>query len=148
MGSIEIQQIGTNRYAPEGANAVYAKRFERGRYIEAAKEWKTYDFNIPSDGTWYFLIHGYRPDLADDITTGNRQLLEVQVDGEEPAVSYQQVRNYPIWTLLMPGKRFGNFACPFELKAGKHTVKIRLHSGIVLYDGVVATRLCGAFEPR
>ncbi len=136
------------RPVPEGANAVYAKGFERGSYVQASKEWKTYDFTIPSDGTWYFLIHGCRPDLADDITTGNRQLLEVQVDGEEPALSYQQVRNYPIWTLLMPGKRFGNFACPFELKSGRHTVKIRLHAGMVLYDGVVATRLCGAFEPR
>ena len=50
----------------------------------------------------------------------------------------------------MPGKRFGNFACPFRLKAGRHVVKIRRASphSRVLYDGVVATDACGSFEPR
>ena len=132
-----------------GETAVYAANLREGEFIESGDEWKTYTFDLPKDGTWYFLIHGYN-DTIGELMTNNRHQLEVQVDDEEPAISFQQIRNYPVWTLLMPGKRFGNFACPFDLKAGRHVVKIRRGTprSKVLYDGVVATDACGSFEPK
>ena len=94
-------------------------------------------------------MHGYDPAI-DDFNFGTRDYsLDVQVDGNEPETSIQQLRGYPTWTILMPGMHFGNYACPFELKAGRHTVKFRGHGSTKMqYDGVVATRMCGAFEPR
>lgn len=132
-----------------GEAAVYAEGLKEGAFVPVADEWREFAFDLPKDGTWYFLIHGYNDEIG-ELTTRNRQQLMVQVDDEEAAVSFQQVRDYPVWTLLMPGKRFGNFACPFRLKAGRHVVKIRRASphSRVLYDGVVATDACGSFEPR
>ena len=131
-----------------GDAAVYAAGCRPGEFIRADGNWRTYEFDLPKDGTWYFLIHGYSESITGDLRTNNRQVLQVQVDDLEAAPSFQQWRAYPVWTLLMPGKRFGNFACPFELKAGKHTVRIRNCSGNTLYDGVVATDACGSFEPK
>ena len=134
-----------------GETAVFAANAREGEFIEAGDEWRTYAFDLPHDGTWHFLIHGYNASIG-ELTVKTRHQLEVQVDDDEPAVSFQQVRNYPIWMLLMPGKAFGNFVCPFELKAGRHVVRIRRNPksprSSVLYDGVVATDACGSFEPR
>jgi len=131
-----------------GETAIYAEGFKPGEWREPTVDWQTYTFDLPKDGTWYFLIHGFKETFGDALYAHGARLM-VQVDDEEPAKSQQQIRNYPIWTLLMPGKNFGNFACPFDLKAGRHTVKIRrFENDVFSFDGLVATDACGSFEPK
>jgi len=99
----------------------------------------TYDFNVTESGRYYFLIHGQ----------GSSPRLMTALDGEEPAETKQQTKQaYPTWTILAPG---GDFNCKikyYDLKPGRHTLRLKGTRNTLRFDQLVMTDSPGAFEPR
>lgn len=90
------------------------------------------------DGVYYLMIHGM----------GSTRLM-VSVDGATPEPSKQQVAGgYPTWTMIAPGRKFGDMICPLRFKAGRHTLGMSAKWGEFRYDGIVLTDSPGSFEPR
>lgn len=118
-------------YLPEGGKAGDFKTLVAGKMQE-------FSFDVPSDGTYYLMIHGM-----------GASCLMVSVDGSEPQSSRQQApKEYPVWTMLAPGKKFGDMSCPFKFKAGRHVLKVSARWGKFTFDGIVLTDSPGSFEPR
>ncbi len=95
----------------------------------------TFAFDVKKEGRYYFMIHG----------GDGHPHLKVSVDGAASGTSKQQTRHYPTWTMLAPGKSFGDMTKFYDLKPGRHTVRIK---GRYAYDGLVLTDSPGSFEPR
>lgn len=118
-------------YLPDGG--------KEGEYRSlTSKTMREFPFEVPHDGVYYLMIHGM----------GSSRLM-VSVDGAEPEPSRQQVADgYPVWTMVAPGRKFGDMSCPFRFKAGRHTLKMSAKWGEFRYDGIVLTDSPGSFEPR
>lgn len=63
------------------------------------------------------------------------------------AVDGKYVVHFPR-TMIAPGMEFGDMICPFDFKAGRHTLGISAKWGEFRYDGIVLTDSPGSFEPR
>lgn len=100
-----------------------------------------YAFNVAKAGKYYFMVH-----CAAE--TANYIPIQAAVDGDAYAESQQQTKAYPTWTMLTPGKEFGDYLRVYELSAGRHTVRIKADYTKFPYDGVVLTDSPGDFEPR
>lgn len=127
-------------YSPASSNdvAIYTAGLTCGTYVRPDEDKPlAYGFVAPSDGRYYFMIHGR-----------HKGSLRVSVDGEPPTVSRQQACGYPTWTMLVPGGRFGAMTRHFDLKAGHHTVRLWKCRGDFEFDGIVLTDNPLAFEPR
>ena len=134
----ETDFVPPYRAEKPGDFALYADGPKEGSFATFdRKTAKTFAFDVPKDGRYYFMIH------SKDVGR-----LSVAVDGEKPGVSKQQNKPYPTWTMLTPGHSFGDMCRFYDLKAGRHTVSIRNDSGSVKYDGLVLTDNPLSFEPR
>lgn len=100
-----------------------------------------YAFNVTQAGKYYFMVH-----CAAE--TQSYIAIKAAVDGDEYAESRQQTRAYPTWTMLTPGKVFGDYLRVYELSAGRHTVRIKADYSQFPYDGLVLTDSPGDFEPH
>lgn len=100
-----------------------------------------YQVNVPKDGRYYFMLHG-RADKGIRIMAC--------VDNGKFETSRQQFRkNYTTWTMITPGRSFGNMCRHYDLKKGVHTLKITASDeGSPVYDGIVLTDNPESFEPR
>lgn len=117
-------------YLPDGG--------KEGEFSELTTKTRAFAFDVPKDGRYYLMVHGK-----------GRCQLSVSVDGAEPKESKQQgYSDYPTWTMLAPGKKFGNMCCPYDFKAGRHVLKMSTASGKFPFDGIVVTDSPGSFEPR
>lgn len=100
---------------------------------------RTFSFEVPKKGRYYFLIHASSPSRKPNVKAG--------VDGEEPQAFRQQFTPYPSWVMLSPGGKFGNTIRYYDFEPGVHTVTVS-GSKSVTYDAVVLTDSPGSFEPR
>lgn len=126
------------RAEKDGDFALYVDGLKEGAFATFdGKTAKTFAFDVPKDGRYYFMIH-----------SKGRGKLSVAVDDAKPDVSKQQNKEYPTWTMLTPGNSFGNMCRHYDFKAGRHTVTIRNDSGSLKYDGLVLTDDPQSFEPR
>ena len=100
-----------------------------------------YKVNVPKDGRYYFMLHGKS-------AKGIRIL--AAVDNDKLETSKQQFyRNYTTWTMITPGRNFGNMCRHYDLKKGVHTLKITASDeGSPVFDGIVLTDNPESFEPR
>ena len=98
-----------------------------------------YKVNVPKDGRYYFMVRGY---------SVNRPHLYVSVNDDKFEVSRQQTKGYMSWTMLAPGRGFGNMCREYDLKAGENRIRIRCSRGIFAIDGLVLTDNPASFEPR
>ena len=98
-----------------------------------------YKFSIPRDGRYYFMIHGYGVP---------QPVFEIAVNSDGFAPSRQQSSDYMYWTILAPGAKFGNMLRHYDLKAGVHSLKIKIQKGTFRFDRLLATDAPGSFEPR
>ena len=100
-----------------------------------------YAFNVTKAGKYYFMIH---------CATESQKNYDIQaaVDDDGYAKTRQQTKTYPTWTMLTPGKEFGDYLRVYELSAGRHTVRIKADYSQFPYDGLVLTDSPGDFEPR
>ena len=117
-------------------------RAKDGRFVCIGSRYRDaveYAFDVPKDGRYYFLMHGIAPEWT---------RLEVSVDGAPEKVSLLQTRMYPTWAQLTPGREFGNMTLHHDLKAGRHTVRVRAATCHYAFDGIVVTDSPGSFEPR
>ncbi len=117
-------------YLPDGG--------KEGDFIELTTKAREFAFDVPKDGRYYLMVHGI-----------GRTHLKVSVDGSKPGKSKQQgYADYPTWTMLAPEKGFGDMCCPYDLKAGRHVLKVGTAYGRFKFDGIVLTDSPGSFEPR
>ncbi len=100
---------------------------------------RTFSFDVPKKGRYYFLIHASSPNRKPNIKVG--------VDGAEPEPFRQQFTPYPSWVMLSPGGKFGNTIRFYDFAPGTHTVTVS-GSKSITYDAVVLTDSPGSFEPR
>lgn len=121
-----------------GETAIYADLAHpaAGSCEQGEAEWA---FEVPRSGTYYFFVHG---------AAGSPVTLKAAVDGEAYADSKQQVHSWPTWTMLTPGKKFGDYLRAYALEAGRHTLRIKVDRQTFAYDGVVLTDSPTSFEPR
>ena len=107
----------------------------------AASSRNIYEYNIdvPEDGRYYFMIHGYSP---------RRGRLYVSVDDDPFQVSEQQSKPHMSWTMLAPGRKFGNRSRYYDLKQGTHRLHIRNAGGEFKFDGIALIDDPESFEPK
>lgn len=122
-----------------GDLAIYHPAFSEGAWMPlGAKDAPgEFSFDVPRDGRYYFMVR-----------TKGSLALKVAVDDDRPEVSRQQNEDYPTWTMLTPGRVFGNMLRHYDLKAGRHVVRIWPESGRPLAEGLVLTDNPLPFEPR
>lgn len=100
---------------------------------------RTFSFDVPKKGRYYFLIHASSPIRKPSVKAG--------VDGEDPQAFRQTFTPYPSWVMLSPGGKFGNTIRSYDFEPGVHTVTVS-GSKSVTYDAIVLTDAPGSFEPR
>lgn len=100
-----------------------------------------YKVNVPKDGRYYFMLHG---------KLNGRPEIYAAVNNDKLEVSKQQFKSaYTSWTMVTPGRRFGNMCRHYDLKAGMNTIKLRgMEKDAVMFDGIVLTDNPEPFEPR
>ena len=74
--------------------------------------------------------------------------VKVAVDDDAPAVSRQQNAGHPTWTMLAPGRVFGDMCRHYDLRKGRHVVRIWKEAGNPVAEGLVLTDNPLSFEPR
>ena len=122
----------------KGDVAVYAPEAKEGQFMKTTKKNPvTFTFDVAKEGRYYFMIH-----------SKGWGKFAVAVDGEKQGVSKQQNRDYPTWTMLTPGRDFGNMCRHYDLKPGQHTVTLTPDKGSPEFDGAVLTDNPWSFEPR
>ena len=120
------------------ATTIFSPDFTEGVFRSLVSEGGGhFVFDVPKDGRYYFMVH-----------SRNRLELKVSVDDDKTEISRQQNKPYPTWTMLTPGRRFGNMCRHYDLKAGRHVVHIEQHLGVPEADGLVLTDNPLPFEPR
>lgn len=118
-----------------GETALYAD-LDHPLEGSVAKGDATFAFDVAVSNVYYFLVHG---------AAKSQPKAMVSVDGAPEGESKQQTREYPTWTMLVPGYSFDNGLRPYSLRPGRHTIRIRTSFA---YDGLVLTDSPGSFEPR
>jgi len=101
-----------------------------------------YEFDVAVSNVYYFMIHG---------ASSTKRTVKATVDGVEYPDSTQQLRTFPTWTMITPGKdMFTAFTYPFYLDRGKHYLRLKLGCAYneFPFDGVVLTDNPESFEPR
>ena len=100
-----------------------------------------YQVNVPKDGRYYFMLHG---------KLDGSMLIRAAVNNDKFEVSKQQFKkDYTSWTMITPGRSFGNMCRHYDLKKGINTIKISgAAEGRLLFDGIVLTTNPQHFEPR
>ena len=102
-----------------------------------------YKVNITKKGRYYFMLHGTAAE--------NKHPLMVSVDNDDFERSKQQLWNDRMtWSMLTPGRDFGNMLRHYDLEPGIHTVRLygMTKEYPVEFDGLVVTDNPGSFEPR
>ena len=97
--------------------------------------------NVPKDGRYYFMLHGKligRPEIFAAVNNDKFELSKQQFN-----------RNFTSWTMVTPGRRFGNMCRHYDLKKGVHILKLSAETkDSVVIDGIVLTDNPEPFEPR
>ena len=126
-------------YRPVVGNprTIYADGFMEGEYAAFPKKGRTVEVSVPEDGRYYVMLHG----------VGAGHVMGA-VDGDPLEDSRQQGQDYPVWTMLTPGRKQGNMLRHYDLAKGRHTVRLSGCGGAFRCDGVAVTDNPLAFEPR
>ena len=135
----ETDFVPPYRAEKEGDVAIYHPAFKEGEWTPLCDGdgCGEFAFDVPEDGRYYFMVRS-RGWLK----------LKVAVDDDAPAVSRQQNAGHPTWTMLAPGKVFGDSCRHYDLGKGRHVVKIWKESGNPVAEGLVLTDNPLSFEPR
>ena len=99
-----------------------------------------YTFNVPEDGRYFVMIHGYSPSRSATI--------QAAVDGDKMQQASLQVKPHMTWMPIAAGTGYDNKSRHYDLKKGTH--KLRIHAGRnqFFFDGIVVTDSPGSFEQR
>ena len=99
-----------------------------------------YTFDIPEDGRYFILIHGYSP--------GRTASIVAAVDNDKMQNASLQTRNHMTWMPISPGAHYGNKFRYYDLKKGTHKLRIQSGRNQFFFDGIVVTDSPGSFEQR
>ena len=127
------------RAGKAGDIAIYHPAFQEGKWepLCAGEGCGIFAFDVPKDGRYYFMVR-----------SKGKLKLKVAVDDDAPEVSRQQNADHPTWTMLTPGRGFGDMCRHYDLKKGRHVVKIWKETGEPVAEGLVLTDNPLSFEPR
>ena len=95
------------------------------------------EFSVPEDGRYYVMLHGV-----------GKGYVKGAVDGDPLEDSRQQGQDYPVWTMLTPGRKQGNMLRHYDLAKGRHVIRLKGRGSEFRCDGVAVTDNPLAFEPR
>lgn len=99
-----------------------------------------YVFDVAVSNKYYFMIHG---------AATSKKYIDAAVDDDEYAESPQQVKSYPSWTMIAPGRdMFSGITRPYELGVGRHRLRVKVAYTSFPYDGIVLTDDPDPFEQR
>ncbi len=99
-----------------------------------------YHVNVPEDGRYYFMLHGRKLEAPEILAGVNKDKMEKS--------KQQFSTDFTSWTMITPGRKFGNMCRHYDLKKGVNVLKLQGSSGKILYDGIVLTDNPEPFEPR
>ena len=135
----ETDFVPPYRAEKEGDVAIFHPAFKEGEWTPLSDDdgCGEFAFDIPADGRYYFMVR-----------SKGWLKLKVAVDDDAPAVSRQQNAGHPTWTMLAPGKVFGDMCRHYDLRKGRHVVKIWKEAGNPVAEGLVLTDNPLSFEPR
>ena len=135
----ETDFVPPYRAEKAGDVAIYHPAFQEGVWTPLCDGYDCgeFEFDVPKDGRYYFMVR----------STGKLRL-KVAVDNDAPEVSRQQNADYPTWTMLTPGREFGNMCRHYDLGKGRHVVRIWGDTGNPVAEGLVLTDNPLSFEPR
>lgn len=135
----ETDFVPPYRAEKEGDVAIYHPAFKEGEWTPLCDGdgCGEFAFDVPADGRYYFMVR-----------SKGWLKLKVAVDDDAPAVSRQQNAGHPTWTMLAPGKVFGDMCRHYDLRKGRHVVKIWKEAGKPVAEGLVLTDNPLPFEPR
>lgn len=135
----ETDFVPPYRAEKEGDVAIFHPAFKEGEWtpLSDGDGCGEFAFDIPADGRYYFMVR-----------SKGWLKLKVAVDDDAPAVSRQQNAGHPTWTMLAPGKVFGDMCRHYDLRKGRHVVKIWKEAGKPVAEGLVLTDNPLSFEPR
>ncbi len=135
----ETDFVPPYRAEKEGDVAIYHPAFKEGEWTPLCDGdgCGEFAFDVPEDGRYYFMVR-----------SKGWLKLKVAVDDDAPAVSRQQNAGHPTWTMLAPGKVFGDMCRHYDLRKGRHVVKIWKEAGKPVAEGLVLTDNPLSFEPR
>ena len=123
----------------DGDVAIHHPAFREGEWTPLCNgsDCGEFAFDVPKDGRYYFMVR-----------SKGKLRLKVAVDDDAPEVSRQQNVGYPTWTMLTPGRGFGDMCRHYDLRKGRHVVKIWKEVGDPVAEGLVLTDNPLSFEPR
>ena len=135
----ETDFVPPYRAEKEGDVAIFHPAFKEGEWTPlcGGDGCGEFAFDVPADGRYYFMVR-----------SKGWLKLKVAVDDDAPAVSRQQNAGHPTWTMLAPGKVFGDMCRHYYLGKGRHVVKIWKEAGKPVAEGLVLTDNPLSFEPR
>ena len=99
-----------------------------------------YTFNIPKDGRYFVMIHGFSPVRSASIMAA--------VDNDKMLQANLQVRKHMTWMPIAAGTGYGDKNRHYDLKKGTHKLRIQAGRNQFFFDGIVVTDSPGSFEQR
>lgn len=120
-----------------GETALYAE-------FDANHPLKEYVFDVPRAGRYYFMLRGTCRAPKERVS------IMASVDGSESEKAPLMFADYPTWTILAPSGTYMSFIRFYDLKPGRHTLKLTGGKMLehVTLEGLVLTDSPGSFEPR
>ncbi len=124
-----------------GKVAVYADVPEGGIRIAPGDEARTFAFEVPKAGRYYFMVRARG-------THGSTYFAGVD-GGELSSAILQGNPDYPTWSCAAPGSGLWGGRIGFsDLQSGHHTLTVKARNLAFEIEGAVLTDDPGAFEPR
>ena len=105
------------------------------------------EFEIPEDGRYMLALHGQQTPDGKGRSICQVSGMSAAVDDDPSQVCDFLALDYPAWTLLAPGSGQNRRFRWYDLKKGRHSVRIRLEKGGYAYDRLAATKDPAAFDP-
>jgi hypothetical protein len=109
-------------------------------YVPSARNVFEYTFEIPEDGRYYVMIHGY--------TTKYSSSVLAAVDNDKMVRANLQAKKYMTWMQIAPGASMGDKNRYYDFKKGTHKLRIQGTHHLLYFDGIVVTDSPGSFEQR
>ena len=125
-------------------NASYVELGKMDALSNAVRE---IPFDVSRDGTYHLAIHCRTDSRGKSRAKLKFPTVLASVDDDAFKPYAQYAKPYPTWSLVVPGRGQGNRTRPFDLKAGRHMLRLRLEDGGLLFDAIAVTQDIGAFNP-
>ena len=129
-------------HAERKGKAFYSEDLKEGEFAVPSGDGVEASIDLPVAGRFYFMLHGK--------ANWSVAMANVSIDGDPPVpTALQFEKDRGVWCCLDPGaKPTLSRVRPFDLEAGRHTVKVWPVKARLWIDGAALVEDPGEFEPR